>query len=756
MIISPPFLRNKQATQSEADWIDAMMPVSSRRGYPLNTLDSWHGGIHIPHTDPGNSSEKVRAIADGTVVSFRMPSEPWKRDQLPLKYSPVRGTDDGYVLLKHETEIGAGENGKVVFYSLYMHLKHLEKEIKTDAKIYRKAPLGSSGMADGQNEFHFQVFCDDENISKLTGRKTRKLDVSSDGRTDAVYGDIHFYLPAGTKFYDRAPENNGTSTNGLAECHTSSAPLYVSMTLAKGNCSMVTRQENTQTDGQFELLGEPLVNADGADYEYNLYKTAMRNYRESPSAGFELLRFGRVINTEHETLVPANAPLWMTVSYPGGKGVVNLAEPGIKKFSDADFPHWTGWQLVDDDKNPSSQCNSAIIRKLQAEDRYAAQSSRLICYFPFEWEKSTIDARYTWLMTGLPWEQCTLDNRATWRMAGTGESKDRVLMSKEDYDKFKQHAEALCFDSGVLGRGKVWHFDPRGFIEHSRKCNWVDSESIKKIMIADTTSKNTLKEITDKSLDCYSVINIIMRKYNIIKSNRISHFLGQGAVESGCLLSMQEVSQVQITKKDGSHIGGKIVDASKKNENTELGHWYGSLDSEIDEYFSGKKYNSKGALIAGSYSWKNGNCGDVDAQKFRGRGFKMLTGLDTYSSYWVYRGWLSKDEFDQYWWDDPEYAKKNVRKMKKRAPIINSPHKITEKNNYNCIDTGGFFITCFKGTVLKIMDADMGMDTIGGTDNAVSEAIAKVTSAINGGDKGIAQRKKFTKKAKKVFDDAIY
>ena len=56
----------------------------------------------------------------------------------------------------------------------------------------------------------------------------------------------------------------------------------------------------------------------------------MRNYKESPSAGFELLRFGRVINTEHETLVPAVAPLWMTVSYPGGKGVVNLADPNIK------------------------------------------------------------------------------------------------------------------------------------------------------------------------------------------------------------------------------------------------------------------------------------------------------------------------------------------------------------------------------------------------------------------------------------------
>lgn len=418
MIISPPFLRDKEATQSDADWIEAMMPVNARREYPLNASASWHGGIHISHTDTGTAAEKVRAIADGTVVSFRKPSPPEKRDQFPLKYAAVRGTDDGYVLLKHETEIGSGEDGKVVFYSLYMHLKFLEAEIKADAKIYRKDPLGSSGMTDGQNEFHFQIFCDDANISKLTGRKTKELDISKDGRTDAVYGDIHFYLPAGTTFYDKAPANNSTSLGGLSELYTSSAPLYVSMTLAHGNCTMVTRQKNMQTDGKYDLLGEPLVNADGEDYEYNLYKTAMRNYKQSPSAGFELLRFGRVINTENETLVPADAPLWMTVRYPGGTGVVNLAAPDIKKFSDADFPHWTGWLLVDNDNDTHSQCNSEIIRKLQEEGRFEAQSNRLICCLPFEWEKSTIDTRYKWLMTGLPWSSVRRKKRLYGRFPG--------------------------------------------------------------------------------------------------------------------------------------------------------------------------------------------------------------------------------------------------------------------------------------------------------------------------------------------------
>ncbi|MHA2899270.1 M23 family peptidase [Enterobacter sp. H2G27] len=605
MIISPPFLRDKEATQSEADWIEAMMPVNARRGYPLNASESWHGGIHISHTDTGTMPEKVRAIADGTVVSFRKPSPPEKRDQFPLKYAPVRGTDDGYVLLKHETEIGSGEDGKVVFYSLYMHLKFLEAEIKADAKIYRKDPLGSSGMTDGQNEFHFQVFCDDDNISKLTGRKTKELDISKDGRTDAVYGDIHFYLPAGTTFYDKAPADNSTSLAGLSELYTSSAPLYVSMTLTQGNCTMVTRQQNTQTDGKYDLLGESLVNADGEDYEYNLYKTAMRNYKESPSAGFELLRFGRVINTENETLVPADAPLWMTVRYPGGTGVVNLAAPDIKKFSDADFPHWTGWLLVDDDNDIHSQCNSAIIRKLQEEGSYGTQSNRLICCLPFEWEKSTIDARYKWLMTGLPWEQCTPEKTAIWTVPGTQEKKDRVLMNEADYGKFKQHAEALCFDSGALGSGKLWHIEPRVFISHFRKCNWLSREEFKQVVphniIRPSGSRYSWEPVTFHESDTsvfsrhYPMLNKMFRKYCINTPSRLVSFLGN---------SVQETKWLNVTRED---------------------YRYSATDEHGHRYHYNIWY----------FPWY-------------GRGFLQLTNPDNFYKYFTYRGrTFNKDVRDE-------------------------------------------------------------------------------------------------------------
>ena len=40
MIISPPFLRNRTASQSDADWTGAMMPVNTDRGFPLNGAQS--------------------------------------------------------------------------------------------------------------------------------------------------------------------------------------------------------------------------------------------------------------------------------------------------------------------------------------------------------------------------------------------------------------------------------------------------------------------------------------------------------------------------------------------------------------------------------------------------------------------------------------------------------------------------------------------------------------------------------------------
>lgn len=538
MIISPPFIREQNAGDSEDSWVNSMLPIDATRSFPLNADGSWHGGVHVTHTDKTHHPEMVRAIADGVVVSFRKPSGTDKRDAFPLNYNGQ--TDNGYVLLKHETAIGSGDSGSIVFYSLYMHLRdRLDPAVAEGARIWRKDPIGMNGMVDGVNAFHFQVFCDDENMLRLTGRTTPGLNIATDGRTDTIYGDIHFYLPAGTPFYEQISDAGSPDTGNLNKVHTSTEPLFVSMTFENGSCTMVTRRKNATSDFVYDTVGDPLVDTDNikhddddkpVGYEYSLYRTACRLYPQNPSAGFELLRFGRVINTEHETLTPASAPLWRTVSFPGGTGMVNLASPDIKKFSDADFPHWTGWWMVDDDTDNNSQCNSPLIADVQKSGHLSELGDKLVCHFPLEWNAATFDQRYAWLKKG---------------------SEDVPAMSDTDYSKIKEHASALCFDTGELGTDRLWHFHPAAFISHFRKCYWLSKSELKQVV-----PRNVLRMVRRNDYRWEAItyrdgsgsvadnirthINRAMQKYLITTPLRMACFLGNGIQETGWLGSMEE------------------------------------------------------------------------------------------------------------------------------------------------------------------------------------------------------------------------
>lgn len=444
MIISPPILHAHIDTEKDSDWVNRMMSVDPERNFPMNSGRSWHGGVHLN----GNLSETVRCIADGKVISIRQP-EPAENTVPPLNYNGV--TDKGYVLIKHETEIGSGEEGKIVYYSLYMHLRSIDSNVQPGNTLYRKEPVGAAGMVDGQNAFHFQIFCDDENIQKITGRISPETDLNKDGRTDVVYGDSHFYLPAGTPIYGDMPEENSLANNSPVQ--RTSVPLYVTMSFDKGNCTMVTRQQHEVLSDTYTEVGSPLINADGKDYEYNLYSYALQLYPKSPSAGYEMLRFGRVVNTEYEELVPADAPLWRTINTPQGKGVVNLGARDIRVYSDGDFPHWTGWKLVNDDADTNSQCNSPTILCTTRNDL-----SRMICHFPLEWDSATVESRFEWL-----------------------KSPNDVLskpMTEPDLDLLIEHCKALCLVDNPLPARRVWHFDPRQFIAHFRKCGWLGNNVV--------------------------------------------------------------------------------------------------------------------------------------------------------------------------------------------------------------------------------------------------------------------------------------
>lgn len=80
MQISPPIHFPHADNETFGEWVTRCMPVDTQRSYPVNREGSWHGGIHIPHTDTGEQANPLRAIADGVVVYANYPASSDKRD----------------------------------------------------------------------------------------------------------------------------------------------------------------------------------------------------------------------------------------------------------------------------------------------------------------------------------------------------------------------------------------------------------------------------------------------------------------------------------------------------------------------------------------------------------------------------------------------------------------------------------------------------------------------------------------------------
>jgi hydroxyethylthiazole kinase len=246
----------------------------------------------------------------------------------------------------------------VTYYSIITHLFSVRIEVKKGNMVYRKDPLGQAGYIYGDpNRTHIEIICDDDNLKNLVGRSTGKLDVSKDGRTDVVYGELYFHLPAGTQVFDKEPvpqlvAAHSPASTALSAKFTSTDAMIVGLRYAGGEGAANQRGDALLTS--YTLDGATIGTAlRETDAEYNLYTHATKiskaypdGAEPAPSAVYELLRFGRVINTANETLTPADVPHWRKVNYPGGNGWVNLNASGVTKFSDADFPHWKGWLRI--------------------------------------------------------------------------------------------------------------------------------------------------------------------------------------------------------------------------------------------------------------------------------------------------------------------------------------------------------------------------------------------------------------------------
>ncbi|WP_143470962.1 hypothetical protein [Labilibaculum manganireducens] len=80
--------------------------------YPIGRLFNWHGGLHVSE----NSNSPIKAIADGTVIAYRMPNLYPENTAIAegIKYS------NGFVLIQHKYK--SPKKREFTFYSLYNHL----------------------------------------------------------------------------------------------------------------------------------------------------------------------------------------------------------------------------------------------------------------------------------------------------------------------------------------------------------------------------------------------------------------------------------------------------------------------------------------------------------------------------------------------------------------------------------------------------------------------------------------------------------
>ena len=133
MIISPPFLPTRANNADDATYVAAAMPPSTvncpassvpEGSFPVSLNLGWHGGVHLHAPAQDGAALPVCAIADGDIVYARRPTAQVAEPTHPLNYNPYgetpAWTDDGMVIVRHRTEIGAGPNAvDIEFFSIF-------------------------------------------------------------------------------------------------------------------------------------------------------------------------------------------------------------------------------------------------------------------------------------------------------------------------------------------------------------------------------------------------------------------------------------------------------------------------------------------------------------------------------------------------------------------------------------------------------------------------------------------------------------
>jgi predicted chitinase len=685
--------------------------------YPMGKNRFWHGGVHLHPTD---GATPIRAIADGEVVAYRYD----EADSTDIYFDKVPYSRS-FVLLKHETELGRTTIGtaKLTFYSLYMHLRAWG-EVKGKTGVQAVNFLRKEAAEHPQLDANGQPKLDRHKRPVMVKAQLESIAPTADGacHCDTSYarvrrGDIlgycgtipdnmtmpsrgiHFEIFfADVTFLDNAMKTvwgRCVLTNDLrvVEELESKETVAVDPTkpLVVGKEESVNGYKKIAVGRQSYWVSDDQVTSvevevpDPKNKKQTIKRTQhhanskeLRCHRKNPSKNHQTLAKGTLI-------VPWVDP-WMNVGefrneIVDGKNWVQVYMPSTNKvywaekstlyyISDADWPDFQKFEE----------------HSLFSQDGFIDDDGiQKLCD---AYEKGSVDKNLSasgaaqdklrHLITCHPteWSKQDLSKRF---IRVTQENFGAAKLTAENFTKLTMHIERLSFWEQVPGLPSpttLWHAHPIRFIEQLAKCMWLSKNELELIYPERMGSDEAISHgtPTDVREKYRADINKCCYRYGINSRLRQAHFFGQGAVESRSLNLMLETD-------------------------------------------SGTQYENSKAL---------GNCQSGDGPRFKGRGFKQLTGRYNYAEYWCFRGWLKKGkDFDIGW----------ERDHTKRYPPVEKPERVTE-NSFNCIDAGCWYATVFRNGTVTAMDVD---------------DVLKVTLAINGGENALKERIKFTNRMRKIL-----